>query len=104
MALTDWASIHGDTFSGKRALVTGGAGFIGSHLSEALIDMGADIRCNEILVAIGRESARLGCAFTGRETEVAELHAAVRAGPRRQREYVCRRRRQDRSSQSRRGN
>lgn len=43
MALTDWRRIHGDTFAGKRALVTGGAGFIGSHLSEALIDLGAQV-------------------------------------------------------------
>ncbi|MGB1125336.1 MAG: NAD-dependent epimerase/dehydratase family protein [Phycisphaeraceae bacterium] len=41
MALTDWQQLHGDHFAGSRVLVTGGAGFIGSHLTEALIDLGA---------------------------------------------------------------
>lgn len=41
--LTDWAALHGDFFKGARTLVTGGAGFIGSHISEALIDLGAHV-------------------------------------------------------------
>jgi nucleoside-diphosphate-sugar epimerase len=43
MALTDWRSLHGDHFADAGVLVTGGAGFIGSHLSEALIDLGASV-------------------------------------------------------------
>jgi nucleoside-diphosphate-sugar epimerase len=39
----DWESLHGDHFAGSRALVTGGAGFIGSHLSEALARLGAQV-------------------------------------------------------------
>ena len=40
---TDWSGLHGDHFRGLRALVTGGAGFIGSHLAEALSDLGAEV-------------------------------------------------------------
>lgn len=43
MAITDWRQLHGDSFNNRRALVTGGAGFIGSHLTEALIDLGAAV-------------------------------------------------------------
>ena len=39
----DWKKLHGDAFHGHRVLVTGGAGFIGSHLCEALVDLGADV-------------------------------------------------------------
>jgi nucleoside-diphosphate-sugar epimerase len=35
-SLTDWRSLHGSTFAGARVLITGGAGFIGSHLAQAL--------------------------------------------------------------------
>lgn len=43
MAICDWRALHGRAFEGERALVTGGAGFIGSHLAEALIDLGAQV-------------------------------------------------------------
>jgi nucleoside-diphosphate-sugar epimerase len=39
----NWKRLHGDSFTGHRVLITGGAGFIGSHLSEALISLGAAV-------------------------------------------------------------
>ncbi len=42
-ALTDWRVLHGGHFEGARVLVTGGAGFIGSHLCDALVCLGAQV-------------------------------------------------------------
>ena len=41
--LVDWKKFHGDWFKDRRVLVTGGAGFIGSHLCEALVVLGAKV-------------------------------------------------------------
>ncbi|MBI1336027.1 MAG: NAD-dependent epimerase/dehydratase family protein [Phycisphaera sp.] len=41
--LVNWPSLHGSHFAGVKTLVTGGAGFIGSHITEALIDLGAHV-------------------------------------------------------------
>ena len=49
-------------FSGKRVLVTGGAGFLGSHLCERLLDEGADVLCVDNY-------------FTGRRANIAHLLA-----------------------------
>ena len=42
----------------KRALVTGGAGFIGSHLCEKLLQMGYDVTCVDNLFTGNKENIR----------------------------------------------
>ena len=43
MSILKWHELHGDAFAGQRALVTGGAGFIGSHLARALLALDAEV-------------------------------------------------------------
>jgi UDP-glucose 4-epimerase len=40
---TNWSSLHGRSFTNARILITGGAGFIGSHLAHALVELGATV-------------------------------------------------------------
>ncbi|HWE03263.1 MAG TPA: NAD-dependent epimerase/dehydratase family protein [Tepidisphaeraceae bacterium] len=56
--LTDWRSLHGDHFAGSRVLITGGAGFIGSHLAEALSFLGAEIVVLDDLAGGSHENLR----------------------------------------------
>lgn len=41
--ITDWRKLHGNAFDSKTVLITGGAGFIGSHLAIALHHLGAKV-------------------------------------------------------------
>src|SRR5512132_3288086 len=42
-ALDSLRSDFGDAFTGRTVLVTGADGFIGSHLTDALVELGADV-------------------------------------------------------------
>jgi nucleoside-diphosphate-sugar epimerase len=55
----DWVALHGDEFRSLRVLVTGGAGFIGSHLSEALVRLGAAVVVLDDLSGTGGSRANL---------------------------------------------
>ena len=41
--MNTWLSEFGTSFSGQRILVTGASGFIGSHLCDALLALGAEV-------------------------------------------------------------
>jgi nucleoside-diphosphate-sugar epimerase len=41
--LTNWRNLHNNHFQSTPVLLTGGAGFIGSHLAEALVNLGAQV-------------------------------------------------------------
>ncbi len=41
--MTHWQELYGNHFAGAKVLVTGGAGFIGSHITEALVRLGAHV-------------------------------------------------------------
>ena len=42
-ALADLTNEFGETYSGRTVLVTGADGFMGSHLTDALCHLGADV-------------------------------------------------------------
>jgi nucleoside-diphosphate-sugar epimerase len=56
-ALTDWSKFPLSHLRGVRTLVTGGAGFIGSHLTHALVNLGADVTALDDLSAGGDPTA-----------------------------------------------
>ena len=55
-AAVNWKRLHGDSFTGRRVLITGGAGFIGSHLAEALVSLGAAVVVFDDLSGGSREN------------------------------------------------
>ena len=54
--LTDWRKLHGSHFQNTRVLITGGAGFIGSHLAETLVALGAAVVVLDDLSGGSREN------------------------------------------------
>src|SRR5690606_1140674 len=69
--LMDWNALHGQAFKNQRVLVTGGAGFIGSHIIEALVSLGAD------LVAIDDLSGGDGANLDGFGDNVKQVTGSI---------------------------
>ncbi|MEM6332596.1 MAG: NAD-dependent epimerase/dehydratase family protein [Planctomycetota bacterium] len=79
MTLTDWRSLHGQAFEGTRALVTGGAGFIGSHLTDALLDLGAEVVVLDDLS--GGDTTNLAAARAAADARLTFVEASIVEGP-----------------------
>src|SRR5208282_3674123 len=58
--LTDWKKLHGGAFENESVLITGGAGFIGSHLATALNELGAKVTVLDDLSGGGNPAALPG--------------------------------------------
>ncbi len=75
MTLTDWPALHGEHFVDQKILVTGAAGFIGSHLCEALTILGADVVALDNLAGSDGSWANLDGFFKGQKIEGSILDA-----------------------------
>ena len=64
-------------FTGKHILVTGGAGFIGSHLTDRLINMGADVRILDNLLTGDRGNLNPRAEFV--EGDIRDQHCVEHA-------------------------
>jgi UDP-glucose-4-epimerase GalE len=62
----------------RRVLVTGGAGYIGSHACKALDRAGYDVAVFDSLIAGHREAIRYGRLIAGDITDAAAVRAALR--------------------------
>ncbi len=66
-------------FEGKRVLVTGGAGFIGSHIVDALVDQGAEVRVLDSFVTGKRENLAHHTQVEVVEGDIRDLDTCQRA-------------------------
>ena len=57
----DLIPLHGDAFRGRRCLVTGAAGFIGSHVADALLALGASVVALDDLSGGSLDNLPAGC-------------------------------------------
>jgi UDP-glucose 4-epimerase len=64
----------------KRALVTGGAGFIGSHIADALLDRGFQVVVIDDLSTGRRENVPAGAEFTQCDVRSADAARVAREG------------------------
>ena len=63
---------HRAAFAGRAVCVTGGSGFIGSHLADVLVSLGARVRIIDDL-SNGRD-ANLSGPASAAETEIGRAH------------------------------
>jgi nucleoside-diphosphate-sugar epimerase len=79
---TDWRRLHGTSFEGMPVLVTGGAGFIGSHLSEALVKLGAAVTIFDDVSSGNEKNIPAGAALARGSVLDADAVARAVAGKR----------------------
>src|SRR4029077_8950777 len=74
-------------YEGKNALVTGGFGFIGSHMTKALVEMGANVTVFDIRTDANRDSMLNDRALGWREK--GHIITGDLADPHAVREAIC---------------